>query len=697
MILKQHDNKEAAYLGDITENKVGIDTANIGFITTLLTSNLYSQPLQSFFRETVANAYDSCVETGGGKIIMLVQDDNSCNETSISIRDYGTGLSPERFNTIYRNIGSSTKREDNAYIGMFGIGRMSCLACADVATINSYYNGIKYSYLMYKNGTGINIDKISEEQGDYKNGLEMSITVSYLNWRKFRDALRPLCLFENLIVNYIGEDSEKRRVVEDFNDRKIEEYDTFYTCNLYDAYSSTTACMGKVIYDGSNNYFSFRTNVIAKIPMGEVDITPNRESLQYTKLTEKTLRTVNNNVQAELSKIASEYLQNQQLSLIQWHDVYRQSILKITDTLSIIEADYKDVKGGKVDNFEVTEEFLRALNYFMTTTLPEEYVYIKKISHRKGVTCFRLLFDGTLTLFEKADKVLKGTTRSYFIENYDNAIMLTYEGWKEVCNTLKDCVKGNPCYTEHTLEEYFDFFLSKVKAIPYGNDCVPASYIEDIKAQRQAKKNSDFSVRIYHGNTYSLHQWHSLSKSKIAYIYAVNTKEDDYLRDLSKILRGLEYVRVISVPKNYLYVLENYQKAIPVEQFLMKKQKVLVKMLTFYAIKITPIYKRIYTCYYTDIQKSIIGKYRDYHPDECSKLITALYERYKKNGWLIQEDIDAFTYSDEEVKALKKVEYIRHHSSYFVNAYLFKLFGHNERLGIKMPKPLLKQNIYESI
>lgn len=127
-------NSESQYIGDIKENVVGIDKENINFITTLLTSSLYSKPLQSFFRETVSNAYDSCVEAGKDNyIIIYIETKNKDNKTyniynyyydstycTISIRDYGTGLSPERFNTIYTNIGSSTKRESNDYIGMFG-------------------------------------------------------------------------------------------------------------------------------------------------------------------------------------------------------------------------------------------------------------------------------------------------------------------------------------------------------------------------------------------------------------------------------------------------------------------------------------------------------------------------------------------------------------------------------------------------
>ena len=120
MIINKEQSHEAEYIGDIQENRVSIDRNNIDFITTLLTSNLYSKPLDSFLRETISNAYDSHVEAGSNEYILLLIEDLGGSQFNISIRDYGTGLSPERFDQIYRFIGSSTKRESNDYIGMFG-------------------------------------------------------------------------------------------------------------------------------------------------------------------------------------------------------------------------------------------------------------------------------------------------------------------------------------------------------------------------------------------------------------------------------------------------------------------------------------------------------------------------------------------------------------------------------------------------
>jgi HSP90 family molecular chaperone len=104
--------------GDIQEFKTSIDPKNLEYITTLLSSNLYSDPEQSFIREIVSNAWDSHVEAGNTNEPVIIKF--NYNNKSITIRDYGTGLSPERFKSIFCNIGSSTKRDSNEFIGGFG-------------------------------------------------------------------------------------------------------------------------------------------------------------------------------------------------------------------------------------------------------------------------------------------------------------------------------------------------------------------------------------------------------------------------------------------------------------------------------------------------------------------------------------------------------------------------------------------------
>ena len=94
MILKTIKS-DVQITGDVSSNKVQIDTKNIDFITQILSSNLYSRPLESFLREILSNAIDSHKEANTTDPVILDIGVDS-GKYYIRIQDFGTGISPER-------------------------------------------------------------------------------------------------------------------------------------------------------------------------------------------------------------------------------------------------------------------------------------------------------------------------------------------------------------------------------------------------------------------------------------------------------------------------------------------------------------------------------------------------------------------------------------------------------------------------
>lgn len=287
MIIKQQES-DVKVIGDVQQYKTSIDEKNLDYIVTLLSSNLYSSPEKSFIRETVSNAWDSHVEAHTEDTPIIIDFKYQEYSYNISIRDFGTGLSPERFKEIYCNIGSSTKRDSNDYIGGFGLGRFAALSCSNTVHITSYYNGKKYYYLMIKEGNNINITLLNTIDTDEKNGLEITIS-NINNISKYTKALDNIKFFPNIYVN-----------LSNYNNNIITKHYKYFAASSVIS-ESKVILLGNVLYPididkiQDANFISklCYTGIVIKFNIGELEITPNRENIIYNS---KTIDIINDRI-----------------------------------------------------------------------------------------------------------------------------------------------------------------------------------------------------------------------------------------------------------------------------------------------------------------------------------------------------------------------------------------------------------------
>ena len=258
---------------------------------SILTDKLYQNKEGAVIRELSANARDAHVAAGKPDIPFELTLPTWLS-TEFKIRDFGTGINPEDFYDIYTNLGQSTKDHDNTAIGAYGLGSKTPFAITDSYTIRNYWNGTVYVYTAFKDTGMPTVSLIGSELTDECNGLEISVDVSVRTDVCFKsECSKQLAYFEvkPTVVNvsdFTWDDAA------DLTDGYHLEYG-FYHQNI-------TVVMGGISYSADVDGLPRETRdalrrvkATLSAELGEVDIPPSRESLEYT---DKTLNFINNKV-----------------------------------------------------------------------------------------------------------------------------------------------------------------------------------------------------------------------------------------------------------------------------------------------------------------------------------------------------------------------------------------------------------------
>lgn len=154
--------------------------------------NLYQNKIYTPVQEIICNARDAHREIGKPEHSFNIQ----VTDSQFIVRDFGSGISPDKAKNIFCSIGESTKTNDNTQTGGFGIGAKSPLAYTNQFEVVSYVNGIEYHYIIAKNGESLEMNLISESTSDLTNGTKVIIPIKNSYDKKdFINAVEKTCTF----------------------------------------------------------------------------------------------------------------------------------------------------------------------------------------------------------------------------------------------------------------------------------------------------------------------------------------------------------------------------------------------------------------------------------------------------------------------------------------------------------------------
>lgn len=557
------DKGNIKVLGDIREFKTSIDPKNLEFITTLLSSNLYSDPEQSFIREIVSNAWDSHVEAGTTDTPVIIRFKYNTNNWEVTIRDFGTGLSPERFQEVYCNIGSSTKRESNEFIGGFGIGKYSSLACTNTVYITSYYEGTAFLYVMVKSGNTITTNLVMKKPTEEKNGVEVTIK-NISNIDLYRKALRYIVFFPNVYVDGIDNT---------INNTKLKRFNNFAVASEP---IDTKILLGNVLYPCNNKLLSIESKdflrniessgIVIKFNVGEISITPNRESIIYSSDTISKIEDRIRAAEAELNTMINNKFNKDYDNLYEYYKAISNKICynPLDDSYYYIkgcyykENGYCSVVNSSTLTFKgstVLRDCKDFLSIFFNMKLPNfkglfynDRFYQSKVPY--NVQDRTKIGNTQIILIE--NHRLTAAAKSWLQENYYDYTVITSFDKAQFINYIEFNIrnlKTSP-YKDILIDYMYDYIMSKVKIINLDTNAKFLAYKDELKSNKiPVVKIKDFILYIYKNSEYREKKHFKDIDCCIKYIKSLkkgvilaDMKESDSWYEIAK-ARGFVFIR----------------------------------------------------------------------------------------------------------------------------------------------------------
>ena len=662
-MIYEESESNTQVVGNIVSNKVSIQERDSDFILTILSSNLYSNPIGSLIREYASNAVDSHKEAGvDDPVIITLGKELSSGRYFFSVKDFGTGLSPERFNDVFLNLASSTKRQSNEYIGMWGLGRLSGLSYTDQIQITSNYNGESTQYLMYKDGNQINIDKIITLPTTERNGVEIRLQINEPDLNKFADEIvNQLKFFENIYLSL--ENVKTYSSTMELNSSKIKRFNKFAVCSIDKHYSYSREyfyiLLGNVVYPLEKSYFYDKSSdeecyyegIYPIFEIGELEITPNRENILYS----------NKNIE----KIKSRIIESKE----EYFEMFKESFKKDSKYLGELfqsvkpiipiesEPEYKlrvftfkhwTYRRKPIGSYKEYDDMICALKGDAYEKIRSNYIFgnRKLSSTTKKFTLFEVL------LKIPEDKVfivnlneMNTRQRAYFKSMKFKEDTIFIGGAPDITETSKYHYYSLSSEEEDKVKEEFELIkcLNSIEVPEDFDHKVVEKHKDDyflsykiIKAGKRGDSIIKDAVTIKHEN--SLERY--LTSDKL-YIYG-NESDSSNLIDLYRNIRE-HNVKFIILPKNHDVTLSN---VIYYKDFLAQESEIMDKIYIRYKLKELDFTVSIMGGSGTTLKKyneTLYNKFIHYYGIEYSyeasnyTLMVEALKNYKSKGKLIKE------------------------------------------------------------
>lgn len=386
--------------GQFEESKFSIEASAKAFF--ILSDGLYSNKILAVIRELSTNAYDSHVEAGKASTPFDVHIPTHLQPVFF-IRDYGTGMTHEDCMQLYTTYFRSTRNNSNEAVGCLGLGSKAPFAYADSFTVEAYLDGTRRIYTAYKNEDGSPVFSLLEETVTSEpNGIKVSINVSSNDVNRFHSEAVRVYEYFKIKPNFIGQKLTFRTV-----DKVLAGKNWYFDDNA----SDNLIVMGQIAYpidiyqlvanldksfERHRKFIEYSEGLRIFVNIGDVDITPSRESLSYSRETKNNILTIVDSITNEIKDKIEEQIANQP-SLFKARMKYVQISNQCSSISTAMESLQKSITWKDMKLFDsVAGEYINAKDKIILNSL-EKSAYRSKIDIKYGVE--RMCFGDNVKFF----------------------------------------------------------------------------------------------------------------------------------------------------------------------------------------------------------------------------------------------------------------------------------------------------------
>jgi hypothetical protein len=298
-------------------------------------SGFYSEPILAIPRELGANAWDSHVKAGNTNKMFEVHAPNTL-EPWFAIRDFGTGLSPEAIDTIYTTYFESTKTSDNDSDGCMGLGSKTPFNYTENFNVTSFYNGKKYVYNCFIDEQGSpNIMQVAVTDTVEPNGVEVKFGVKIADISMWVDKIsRAYEPFRNRpIIKGANIEFKPRDYIYQGNNWSIRKNQNEHYSRGSNAfmgnycYPINADAVRRTIYNiEKDNAYKLEQalnygNFDLFFNIGDLDVAPNKEQLQYEE-NNSTCIAIINALKTAIVELKNQVTNNIEVPKSLWDAMY---------------------------------------------------------------------------------------------------------------------------------------------------------------------------------------------------------------------------------------------------------------------------------------------------------------------------------------------------------------------------------------